>query len=187
MVSHQTRRPANPSRSQPQASSSQQPPNSQPQGSRDVDLGRTTSYAQGQLENPDIIKNWKTQSTIRSRLPIFNLEKPRSTALQKVDNAVEQYEKSANLPDQLQITNLNEILTTISNWEQSGKHSERNEKVEELKTATMQYRRAKTKGATYFFTVVTHRGRKILCEPDNVVRTYALYTLTIMCTKGLLT
>jgi putative transposase len=32
----------------------------------------------------------------------------------------------------------------------------------------MQYRRAKTPGATYFFTVVTFRRRKILCEPDNV-------------------
>jgi len=31
----------------------------------------------------------------------------------------------------------------------------------------MQYRRAKTPGATYFFTVVTFRRRKILCEPEN--------------------
>ena len=31
----------------------------------------------------------------------------------------------------------------------------------------MQYRRAKTLGATYFFTVVTFRRRKILCEPEN--------------------
>ena len=37
----------------------------------------------------------------------------------------------------------------------------------------MQYRRAKTPGATYFFTVVTFRRRKILCEPENreVLRT----------------
>ncbi|NEO19284.1 transposase [Moorena sp. SIO4A5] len=32
----------------------------------------------------------------------------------------------------------------------------------------MQYRRAKTPGATYFFTVVTHNRRKILCELENV-------------------
>lgn len=31
----------------------------------------------------------------------------------------------------------------------------------------MRYRRAKTPGATYFFTVVTFRRRKILCETDN--------------------
>ena len=32
----------------------------------------------------------------------------------------------------------------------------------------MRYRRSKTSGATYFFTVVTYRRREILCEPDNV-------------------
>ncbi len=32
----------------------------------------------------------------------------------------------------------------------------------------MQYRRAKTLGETYFFTVVTYQRCKILCEPDNV-------------------
>jgi putative transposase len=32
----------------------------------------------------------------------------------------------------------------------------------------MRYRRAKTPGATYFFTVVTFRRRRILCEPDNL-------------------
>jgi putative transposase len=32
----------------------------------------------------------------------------------------------------------------------------------------MQYRRAKTPGGTYFFTVVTYQRRKILCEPDNI-------------------
>jgi putative transposase len=32
----------------------------------------------------------------------------------------------------------------------------------------MQYRRAKTKGGTYFFTVVTHNRRKFLCYPANV-------------------
>lgn len=32
----------------------------------------------------------------------------------------------------------------------------------------MQYRRAKTPGAAYFFTVVTFRRRPILCEPDNL-------------------
>ena len=31
----------------------------------------------------------------------------------------------------------------------------------------MRYRRVKTQGATYFFTVVTFRRRKILCEPEN--------------------
>ncbi len=33
----------------------------------------------------------------------------------------------------------------------------------------MNYRRAKTSGGTYFFTVVTHNRRKFLCEPDNIV------------------
>lgn len=32
----------------------------------------------------------------------------------------------------------------------------------------MQYRRVRTKGGTYFFTVVTHNRRKILCEKENV-------------------
>jgi putative transposase len=32
----------------------------------------------------------------------------------------------------------------------------------------MQYRRAKTRGRTYFFTVVTHQRRKFLCRPANV-------------------
>ncbi len=32
----------------------------------------------------------------------------------------------------------------------------------------MEYRRAKTPGATYFFTVVTHQRRKILSQPENV-------------------
>ncbi len=32
----------------------------------------------------------------------------------------------------------------------------------------MQYRRATLKGGTYFFTLVTHQRRHILCEPDNV-------------------
>ncbi len=32
----------------------------------------------------------------------------------------------------------------------------------------MRYRRAKTPGGSYFFTVVTFRRRKFLCEPGNV-------------------
>ena len=32
----------------------------------------------------------------------------------------------------------------------------------------MQYRRAKTPGATYFFTVVTHNRHPILCESENI-------------------
>lgn len=32
----------------------------------------------------------------------------------------------------------------------------------------MRYRRSKTPGATYFFTVVTYRRRRFLCEPENV-------------------
>jgi len=31
----------------------------------------------------------------------------------------------------------------------------------------MRYRRSKTPGAAYFFTIVTFRRRKILCEPEN--------------------
>jgi putative transposase len=33
----------------------------------------------------------------------------------------------------------------------------------------MRYRRTKTPGATYFFTVVTFARRTILCDPENVV------------------
>ncbi|MGK7922296.1 MAG: transposase [Trichodesmium sp.] len=32
----------------------------------------------------------------------------------------------------------------------------------------IEYRRAKTPGATYFFTVVTYNRQKILCKPENV-------------------
>jgi len=32
----------------------------------------------------------------------------------------------------------------------------------------MEYRRAKTAGATYFFTVVTHNRREFLCIPKNI-------------------
>jgi putative transposase len=32
----------------------------------------------------------------------------------------------------------------------------------------MQCRRARTKGGTYFFTVVRHNRRKFLCRPANV-------------------
>jgi putative transposase len=44
----------------------------------------------------------------------------------------------------------------------------------------MQYRRAKTPRATYFFTVVTFRRRKILCEPENRA---LLHTTAINLTK----
>ncbi|OTE96805.1 hypothetical protein BCS42_13205 [Crenothrix sp. D3] len=42
----------------------------------------------------------------------------------------------------------------------------------------MQYRRAKTAGATYFFTVVIFRRRKILCEPENRVLLHTSFNLT---------
>ncbi len=32
----------------------------------------------------------------------------------------------------------------------------------------MQYRRARSPGSSYFFTVVTYNRRPILCEPDNI-------------------
>ena len=32
----------------------------------------------------------------------------------------------------------------------------------------MQYRRARAKGGTYFFTLVTHKRREILCDLENV-------------------
>ena len=32
----------------------------------------------------------------------------------------------------------------------------------------MQYRRARIKGGTYFFTVVTYNRRRFLCQPENV-------------------
>jgi putative transposase len=31
-----------------------------------------------------------------------------------------------------------------------------------------QYRRARTEGATYFFTVVTHPHRPVLCLPESL-------------------
>ena len=33
----------------------------------------------------------------------------------------------------------------------------------------MQYRRAQSPGSTYFFTLVTHNRRPILCEPENII------------------
>ncbi len=33
----------------------------------------------------------------------------------------------------------------------------------------MEYRRAKTPGGTFFFTVVTHNRRKFLCAPENII------------------
>jgi putative transposase len=44
----------------------------------------------------------------------------------------------------------------------------------------MQYRRAKTPGATYFFTVLTYLRGKFLCEPENreLLRTAFLKTKT---------
>ena len=36
----------------------------------------------------------------------------------------------------------------------------------------MQYRRAKTPGSSYFFTVVTHNRHPILCEPENIDTTW---------------
>jgi putative transposase len=32
----------------------------------------------------------------------------------------------------------------------------------------MEYRRAKSPGSSYFFTLVTHNRRPILCEPENI-------------------
>lgn len=32
----------------------------------------------------------------------------------------------------------------------------------------MRYRRARTQGGTYFFTVVTHKRKPFLCEPENI-------------------
>ncbi len=32
----------------------------------------------------------------------------------------------------------------------------------------MQYRRAKSPGSSYFFTLVTHNRCPILCEPENI-------------------
>ena len=32
----------------------------------------------------------------------------------------------------------------------------------------MQYRRAKIPGSSYFFTIVTHNRRPVLCEPENI-------------------
>ena len=32
----------------------------------------------------------------------------------------------------------------------------------------MQYRRARIRGGTYFFTVITYKRRKIFCDPENI-------------------
>ena len=45
----------------------------------------------------------------------------------------------------------------------------------------MHYRRAKTPGATYFFTVLIFRRRKILCEPENRELLRTAIRLTKMC------
>ncbi len=37
-----------------------------------------------------------------------------------------------------------------------------------MKHTQMKYRRARAEGGTYFFTVVTYRRKRFLCEPDNV-------------------
>ena len=51
----------------------------------------------------------------------------------------------------------------------------------------MEYRRAKTPGATYFFTVVTHQRRKILCQPENVdlLRNAFRYVMETICQNNL--
>ena len=38
----------------------------------------------------------------------------------------------------------------------------------ETKEGLMKYRRSRTKGATYFFTVLTYKRKRILCKTDNV-------------------
>jgi len=45
--------------------------------------------------------------------------------------------------------------------------------------AKMQYRRARIKGGTYFFTIVTHNRRQFLCQPENVelLRNSLLYVM----------
>jgi hypothetical protein len=43
----------------------------------------------------------------------------------------------------------------------------------------MQYRRAKAKGGTYFFTVVTYDRRRILCAPDNVALLRTVFNPTM--------
>ncbi|MEA3469676.1 MAG: transposase [Thermodesulfobacteriota bacterium] len=40
----------------------------------------------------------------------------------------------------------------------------------------MQYRRARTEGGSYFFTVVTHRRRQFLCEPENILLLRKIFT-----------
>jgi len=40
----------------------------------------------------------------------------------------------------------------------------------------MQYRRARAKGGSYFFTVVTDRRRPFLCEPENIMLLRSLFT-----------
>jgi putative transposase len=43
----------------------------------------------------------------------------------------------------------------------------------------MQYRRARIRGGTYFFTIVTHNRRQFLCQPENVelLRNSLLYVM----------
>jgi len=40
--------------------------------------------------------------------------------------------------------------------------------IQYLRISALRYRRSQTPGGSYFFTVVTYRRRKFLCEPDNV-------------------
>ena len=45
----------------------------------------------------------------------------------------------------------------------------------------MRYRRARVKGGTYFFTVVTHRRRRFLCEPENVSYLREAFRYVMVC------
>ncbi len=53
-------------------------------------------------------------------------------------------------------------MTTWVKW------TETQQKILLLSPIAMQYRRARTKGSSYFFTVVTHDRRSFLCLPENI-------------------
>lgn len=55
-------------------------------------------------------------------------------------------------------------------WEYIQKHPQETKRLLGI-NYNMQYRRAKTPGATYFFTLVTHHRRPILGESENSVNT----------------
>ena len=45
----------------------------------------------------------------------------------------------------------------------------------------MKYRRARAEGGTYFFTLVTHRRRRFLCETENASHLREAFRYVMAC------